>query len=53
MYQLTRSGTDSHGANVVIITCNSCAYFEEHFRDRGLDKVGKPCDRCQDQDRTS
>ena len=47
MYTLTGSGTDSHGAQVVIITCSSCGYFEEHFQDPGLAKVGKPCDRCQ------
>ena len=53
MYTLTSSGTDSQGAYVVIITCNSCGYFEEHFRDRGLDKVGKRCERCQGQGRLS
>ena len=47
MYTLTSSSTDSHGAQVVIITCSSCSYSEEHFSDRGLDKVGKPCDLCQ------
>ncbi len=35
MYQLTSSGTDSQGVVVVIITCNSCGYFEEHLRDLG------------------
>ncbi len=55
MYTLTGtdSGTDSHGAQVVIITCSSCGYFEEHFQDRGLEKIGKPCDRCQGQCRLS
>ena len=47
MYQLTRSGTDSHGADVVIITCSSCGYYEEHFTQQGLSKVGKPCNRCR------
>ena len=47
MYTLTSSGTDSRGAQVVIITCSSCGYSEEHFRDQGLDKIGKPCDRYQ------
>ena len=47
MYQLTRSGTDSHGADVVIITCSSCGYCEEHFTQKGLSKVGKPCNRCR------
>ena len=49
MYTLTSSDTDSRGAQVVVITCQYCGYFEKHFRDRGLDKVGKPCDRCQDR----
>ena len=47
MYTLASSGTDSRGAQVVVITCQACGYFEEHFRDRGLDKLGKRCDRCQ------
>ena len=47
MYTLTSSGADSHGAQVVIITCSSCGYSQEHFSDRGLDKVGTRCDRCQ------
>ena len=51
MYTLTSSGTDSHGAHVVIITCQACGYFEEHFRDRDLDKVGTLCDRCRRQGR--
>ncbi len=46
MYEITSTGQDSHGADVVIITCRACGYFEEHFARRGLDKVGKPCDRC-------
>ena len=47
MYALTSSGTNSHSAQVVVITCQLCGYFEEHFRHRGLQKVGRPCDRCQ------
>ena len=47
MYTLTSSGTDNHGAHAVVITCQACGYFEEHIRHRGLQKVGKPCDRCQ------
>ena len=53
MYTLTSSATDSRGAHVVIITCNSCGYFEQQFRDRVLDKIGKPCDRCQGKGRIS
>ena len=47
MYTLTNSGTGSDGARVVIITCSSCGYFEEHFTQQGLDKLGKPRDRCR------
>ena len=46
MYTVTSSGRDSHGGEVVIITCQACGYFEEHCTDRGLSKVGKRCDRC-------
>ena len=46
MYALTSEGQDSHGVQVVIITCRSCGYFEEHFRDHGLAKAGTKCDRC-------
>ena len=46
MYTVTRKGRDSHGADVVIITCQVCGYFEEHFTQRGLDQVGMKCDRC-------
>ena len=46
MYQLTSSGQGSHGTQVVVITCSVCGYFEEHFAQRGLDKVGRRCDRC-------
>ena len=53
MYTLTSSGTDSHSAHVVIITCQTCCYFVGHFRDRRLEKVGKPWGRYQDQDRRS
>lgn len=35
MYTLTYSGTDAHGSRVVVITCQACGYFEEHFSDRG------------------
>ena len=35
MYQLTSSGADSQGSDVVIITCSSRGYFEEHLRDLG------------------
>jgi len=35
MYTLTSSGTDSHGSRVVVISCQACGYFEEHFSDRG------------------
>ena len=38
MYEITSTGQDSHGADVVIITCRACGYFEEHFARRGLDK---------------
>ena len=47
MYQLTSSGADSHGADVVIITCSFCGYFKEHFTQQGLKKVDKTCDRCR------
>ena len=53
MDTLTGSGTDTHGAHVVVITCQPCGYFEEHFRDRGLEKAGKACDRCQGLSRRS
>ena len=53
MYTLTSSGADSHRAQVVVITCQVCGYFEGHFRHRGLQKVGQTCDRCQRQDRRS
>ena len=46
MYAVTSDGKDSHGAQVVIITCRSCGYFEEHFRTCGLQKAGTRCDRC-------
>ena len=46
MYAITSSGRDSHGAEVVIVTCQACGYFEEHFTDPGLSKVGKMGDRC-------
>ena len=46
MYTLTSSGTDSHGAGVVVTTGQACGYFEEHFTQCELDKVGKKCDRC-------
>jgi hypothetical protein len=46
MYTLTSSGTDSHGTDVVVITCQACGYFEEHFTQRELDTVGKKCNRC-------
>ena len=46
MYTHTSSCTASHGAQVVITTCTTCGYFEEHFRDRCLDKVGKRFERC-------
>ena len=46
MYTLTSSGTDSRGAQVIVITCQACGYFEEHFRHRWLQKVSQPCDRC-------
>ena len=46
MYTLISTGIDSHGAQVVVITCQLCGYFEEHFRHRGLQKVGQRCDRC-------
>ena len=51
MYTLTSSATDSRGADAVVITCQACGYFEEHFRDQGLRKVSTPCDRFQGQDR--
>ena len=46
MYTVSSTGRDSHGMEVVIITCQACGYFEEHFTGRGLSKVGKMCDRC-------
>ena len=46
MYEITGTGRDSSGAEVVIITCQACGYFEEHFTDCGLSKVGRRCDRC-------
>ena len=47
MYTVTSSGTDSHGGDVVIITCRACGYYEEHFAQRGPNKVGSPCGRCR------
>ena len=41
MYAVTSSGRDSRGAEVVIIICQACRYFEEQFTERGLSKVGK------------
>ena len=49
MYGLTSSSTDSHVAHVVIITCQACGYFEEHFQDRGLEKVSRPWNRYHGQ----
>ena len=46
MYTITGRGRDSRSAVVVVITCQACGYFEEHFTDRGLDKAGRRCDRC-------
>ena len=46
MYTITGTGRDSRGAEVVVITCQACGYFEEHFTGRSLDKVGRRCDRC-------
>ena len=51
MHILTGSGTYPHGAQIVLITCQACSYFEEHFRQQGLRKVGRPCDRCQEKKR--
>ena len=47
MYETTGAGEDTRGAEVVIITCQACGYNEEHFTDRDMTKVGKPCDRCR------
>ena len=47
MYTITGSGRDSRGAEVVIITCQACGYFEEHFTGRGLSKVRRRCGRCR------
>ena len=46
MYTVTSSGRDRRGAEVVIITCPACGYFEEYFIGRGLAKSGRRCDRC-------
>ena len=46
LYEMTGTDRDSHGTEVVIITCQACGYFEEHFTGRGLSKVGRRCDRC-------
>lgn len=46
MYTITSRGRVSRGSEVVIITCQACGYFEEHFTGRGLSKVGRRCDRC-------
>ena len=46
MYELTSSRKDSCSADVVIITCRACGYYEEHFTERGLAKAGRKCDRC-------
>ena len=46
MYTVTSSGRDRRGAEVVIITCTACGYFEEYFIGRGLAKSGRRCDRC-------
>ena len=45
MFTVTSTGRDGYGAKLIIITCQPCGYFEEHFTDRGLFKVGKMCDR--------
>ena len=47
MYALTSSGRDSRGAEVVDNPCEACGYYEEHFTDTGIAKIGKPCDRCR------
>ena len=46
MYTVTNRGRDRRGAEVMVITCPACDYFEEHFIDRGLANVGRRCDRC-------
>ena len=37
---------DRCGAEVVIVTCQACGYYEEHFTDRSLSKVEKMWDWC-------
>ena len=46
MYTLSSTGRDRGGAQVVLITCSACGYFEEHFTGQGQAKVGKRCERC-------
>ena len=46
MYTLTGSGTDFRGAHVVVITCSSCGYFEEHFARQRLTNSVRKCYRC-------
>ena len=47
LYRVTNLGPDRHGSDVVVITRESCGYCEEHFRNRGFNKVGKTCNRCK------
>ena len=51
MYTLTNSETDSHDAEAVIIICQACGYFKEHFHDKKLHKLARPCDHCQGRGR--
>ena len=47
MYVITGGGRDrqgSPGAEVVVATCQSCGYWEEHVTDPALVKVEKKCD---------